>query len=279
VAYGAETCDAPGPGPGPGPGPTPSTRTVDIELTGSTGHQRVVLSPDFNIDALREGWAQGMDLITGAEGPEGQVLVMAERRTRAVQHLSYNTQEWPRDYVSQYWDDPDHVIRGVFGGASGWSVILSRVESVYVPSAQRAHENWGWTSQAYRLRAEWPRDVIREQWDEGRDITDVAYGPGGWMLVFSSETYWGSQGWDRAEDPEAKIRERWDDGYSITDLAYGEGQWTIVATKDAGISAQRWANSDTFPEADIREAWADGMHVQALDYGGGEWYVVFSQVR
>ena len=259
------------------PGPTASTRTVDIELTGTLGHQRVVFSPDFDADALREGWSQGLDLITGAEGPDGQVLVMARRRERAVQHVSYNTAEWPSDYVTQYWDDPDHVITGVFGGPSGWSVIMSRVESVYVPSAQRSLENWGWTSQSTRLHGEWPQDVIRELWAEDMDVTEIAHGPGGWVLVFSSETHWGAQGWDGTDDPGAKIRDRWNDGYSITDIAHDGSQWYIVATKNAGIGAQRWASSETFPEEEIREAWYDGMHVQAMDYGDGHWYVVFSQ--
>ena len=277
VAYGAETCTAPGSGPDPRPGPGVATRTVDIELTGSTGHQRVVFSPAFNLDALREGWSQGMDLVTGAEGPDGLVLVMARGRERGVQHVSYGTPEWPSDHVSRFWDDPDHVISGVFGGPAGWNVMMSRVESVYVPSAQRSLENWGWHSQSYRLREEWPRDVIREQWDEGKKITDIAYGPGGWMLVFSQETHWGAQGWDFAADPTAKIQERWDAGFSITDLAFGEGQWHLVATKNAGIGMQRWARSETFPEQEIRQAWSEGMHVQAIDYGGGMWYVVFSQ--
>jgi hypothetical protein len=237
----------------------------------------VIFSPDFNVDALREGWSQGLDLITGAEGPDGQVLVMARGRERAVQHVSYTTQAWPRDYVAQYGADPDHVITGVFGGPSGWNVVMSRVESVYVPSAQRSLENWGWTSQSWRLRAEWPRDDIRELWDEGKDITEIAHGPGGWLLVFSSETHWGAQGWDSTDDPEGKIRDRWNDGYSITDIAYDGSLWFLVATKNAGIGAQRWVSSDTFPEDEIRQAWAEGMHVQAMDYGGGLWYVVFSQ--
>jgi astacin len=277
VAYGAESCTQPGPTPGPTTAPTLPTRTLDREMTGSTGHQRIVMAATLNVDGLREGWSQGLDLVTGAESPEGQVIVMARAGARAVQHLSFNTPEWPADHVTEYWDDPDHVIRGVFGGESGWSVIMSRAESVYVPSAQRNLENWGWTSQSYRLRQAWDRDVIREQWDSGKDITDIAYGPGGWMYVFSRETHWGAQGWDRATDPTAKIQERWDAGFRITDIAFGEGQWAIIATKNAGIGEQRWTRSETFPEAAIQQAWDDGMHVQALDYGNGQWYVIFSE--
>ncbi len=284
-AYGAETCTPPGSGPAAGPAtaaPTtvgPSPRIVDLELTGSVGHQRVVFSADFNVDALREGWSQGLDLVTGAEGPGGQVIVMARGRERSVQHISYNTSEWPGDFVSQYWNDPDHVIKGVFGGPAGWSLIMNRVESVYVPSAGQSLENWGWHAQSWRLRARWPEGVVRELWDEGKDITDIAYGPGGWMLVFSQETHWGAQGWDRTDDLPAKIRERWDDGFSITDIAFGEGLWHLVATKNVGVGEQRWVRSETFPEQEIRRAWDDGMHIEALDYGAGLWYVVFSERR
>lgn len=227
VAYGAEPCTTPG--SGPGPGLRVATRTVDIELTGSTGHQRVVFSPTFNLDALREGWSQGMDLVTGAEGPEGLVLVMARGRERGVQHVSYGTPEWPSDHVTRFWDDPDHVIRGVFGGPSGWNVIMSRVESVHVPSAQRSLENWGWHSQSYRLREEWPRDVIREQWDQGRKITDLAFGEGQWHLVATKNAGIGMQRWARSETfPEQEIRQAWNDGMHVQAIDYGGGMWYVV---------------------------------------------------
>lgn len=170
-----------------------------------------------------------MDLVTGAEGPEGLVLVMARGRERGVQHVSYGTPEWPSDHVTRFWDDPDHVIRGVFGGASGWNVIMSRVESVHVPSAQRSLENWGWHSQSYRLREEWPRDVIREQWDQGRKITDLAFGEGQWHLVATKNAGIGMQRWARSETfPEQEIRQAWNDGMHVQAIDYGGGMWYVV---------------------------------------------------
>lgn len=284
AAYGAAACDAPpgptpNPNPGPTPGPTPgNTPILDINLTGAAGHQRIFYGPEFNVPGLRAGWSDNLDFVTGAQGPDGVALVMARGRERALQHVTFNKDAWPGDFISEYWNQSEPFrISGVFGGPQGWTVIMSRVENVYVPQAGQSLENWGWAAQSTRLRDSWPRDVIREQWDEGKDITDIAYGVDGWALIFSRETHYGPQGWDRREDPREVIGERWSDGYAITDIAYGEGLWHVVATKNAGIQRQRWVRSQTFPEAQIRRAWDDGMHVQALDYGGGWWYVIFSE--
>lgn len=272
--YGGAPC-APTGGPDP---ITPTTREVDLNLTGSIGHQRVVFGPDFDVEGLRVGWSDGLDFVTGAQGPQGTVLVSARGRSPAVQQVSYNTQAWPSEHIRQYWDeDPAYTISGVFGGPQGWTVIMSKVEDIYVPAAGANLDNWGWGVQSWRLRENWDREVIRELWDDDKLITDIAYGPGGWMIVGTAGTRWGAQGWDVREDPRDVIRERWDDGYSITDIAFGQGNWHIVATKDAGIGMQRWVRSETFPDAQIRQAWNDGMHVQAVDYGGGWWYVIFSQ--
>jgi hypothetical protein len=275
AVYGGAPCNPPG---GPSPDRRPAESAVNLDLTGSIGHQRVIFGPDFDVPGLRDAWSEGLDFVTGAQGPQGTVLVAARGNSTAQQQVSFNTAEWPGEHVREYWDEePDYTISGVFAGPQGWTVIMSRVSDVYTAAHGQSLDNWGWGSQSWRLRDNWERDVIRELWDDGKLLTDVAYGPDGWMLVGTSGTGWGAQGWDVREDPREIIRERWDDGYSITDLAFGQGNWHLVATKDAGIGMQRWVRSETFPEDQIRQAWNDGMHIQAIDYGAGWWYVVFSQ--
>ncbi|MDM8525860.1 S41 family peptidase [Desulfococcaceae bacterium HSG8] len=132
----------------------------------------------------------------------------------------------------------------------------------------------------YRQISEPPKErdeYIQEKWDEGYDISKMAYGDGSWTVVMSQGSGYDYQSYYADYYfPEVYIYGEWDEGYHITDLSYGDGTWFLVMSGGTGYTWQSCNITEDFPEQVIKEKWDEGYDITELTYGGGEWAVVTS---
>jgi len=119
---------------------------------------------------------------------------------------------------------------------------------------------------------------IQQAWQDGYDVTSLAYRPGQWGVVLSDGAGYGRQTWHAAADsPLPKIEELWSQGFEVTDLAYGNGRWVVVLSTEAGLGQQLWYRTSDSPKSYIEEQWQKGYDVTSLAYGDGAWAVVMSE--
>jgi hypothetical protein len=127
---------------------------------------------------------------------------------------------------------------------------------------------------------EFPGDAIRAKWQEGYDVTLLAYGDGAWVFVAARLPGNPLQYFTSSLDfPGAVIRAKWQEGYDVTSIAYGGGLWGLIMTKGAATLQQKYATETAFPGARIQAYWRDGYSITNLAYGQGVWGVVASKLR
>ena len=157
-------------------------------------------------------------------------------------------------------------ITSVTGASNGrWTVVMS--------------SRSGYKSQAHSGPSpSWPSNFVRESWDVGMDITEVAYCNDAWLVVTSGGPNFPNQryGWSSTGSLSAKMREYRDLGYHITDVAYGGGWWVVVASNVPSFDDQVYTTSSSFPSTFIRENWNNGYDITEWYYGNGMWVVVMT---
>ena len=52
-----------------------------------------------------------------------------------------------------------------------------------------------YNGQSYKKSSIFPKEWIKEKWDEDYDITEVAYGDGQWVVVMTGESGYYGQSW------------------------------------------------------------------------------------
>lgn len=83
------------------------------------------------------------------------------------------------------------------------------------------------------------KDDIKANWDEGRQITSVAYTKNGWFVTMAKncglygQTYYLTTDW-----PKDWVKEQYNEGKRITALAFSGEQWMIVFSNGSGYSGQ-----------------------------------------
>lgn len=149
-------------------------------------------------------------------------------------------------------------------GGGQWAVAMSQTS--------------GYTMQSWSTGTAFPRDWIREKWDDNYYITSITYGGGEWAVAMSQGTKYSTQSWKTdSAYPGPWIKEKWDENLRITSMAYGGGEWAVVMGKNTGITMQSWNKTSYFPRDWINEKWGDNYRITSMAYGGGEWAVVMSQ--
>lgn len=163
------------------------------------------------------------------------------------------------------------------GGSSGGQYFISEMT--------RGGGEWGivmskghpYSSQSYKRDAEWPREWIKEKWDDDGRITDLSYGSGEWVVTTSENSGLTVQSWKtNATWPSDWVQEKWDEDYHITDVTYGN-EWALIVSKNTGFSRQIWKKSEDWPREWVKSKWEADYKITSMDYGNGEWVVVMSK--
>jgi hypothetical protein len=77
-----------------------------------------------------------------------------------------------------------------------------------------------------------PRDEIEDGWNNGYQVTSLAYGEGAWTLVLSQTDNPPAQyTHTEAEFPDEEIAKGIANGYRPTSLVFADGLWALVMSK------------------------------------------------
>ncbi|MEM6769887.1 MAG: hypothetical protein AAF597_04795, partial [Bacteroidota bacterium] len=200
-----------------------------------------------------------------------------------------DTDKFTEQYVFNFYDkdEPMYDIllsynRGQPAAAPGGSGSGGKY---YITEMERGGGEWGvimskghpYSRQSYTRDPNWPRDWIKERWNENGRITDLSYGDGKWNVTTSENTGLTVQSWKTNDVwPSDWVKEKWDDGFYITEVTYGD-EWAVVASKNSAYTQQTWKKNPTWPRDWIKEKWDEGYKITSMDYGGGTWAVVMSK--
>ena len=206
--------------------------------------------------ALR-GWAiltvLGIGLMSG-------VGLSAQAKNESVR----NSTEVPNGLIQTGWNNGWHVT-SVTGASNGnWTVVMS--------------SRSGYRSQSIGWDSSFPGDFVRESWNDGKRITEIAYTNSTWLVVTSQGSGLRNQRYDWTSSPATKMGEFRNAGHHITDLAYGGGQWVVVGSSAASFGDQIYTSSGSFPATFISENWDDGYRITELAFGNGIWAVVMTEL-
>lgn len=122
-------------------------------------------------------------------------------------------------------------------------------------------------------------DKIRENWDNGKRITSIAYTEKGWFVTMAKNTSLSGQTYKLSSTwPKDWIKEKGDEGYYITACSYSGSQWIVVMSKGTGYTDQAW-NRNTWSELKtwIKEKWDKGYLITETAFNGTYWTVVMSK--
>ena len=173
----------------------------------------------------------------------------------------------PPQAVTDAGDDGPRIT-SVTGASNGyWTVVMS--------------SRSGYKTQAHSGSSpSWPRHFVRESWDAGMYITEVAYSNDAWLVVTSGAPSFQGQryGPSSTASLSSTMREYRDLGYHITDVAYGGRWWVVVGSNVPSFGDQVYTTSSSFPSAFIRESWNNGYDITEWYYGNDTWVVVMTKL-
>jgi len=124
--------------------------------------------------------------------------------------------------------------------------------------------------------------IIRKDWAKGYDISEIKYGNGKWIGVFtknSKETHQTYIVARRFSVVNNLLKEYWNKGYYITNIEHGLSEWIVVFEKNTSYTNQafeRRKKLDIFIDA-VNERWKDNFDLIDLEYGEGRWTGIFAE--
>jgi tetratricopeptide (TPR) repeat protein len=177
---------------------------------------------------------------------------------------SYRIGDWDGDWIREKWQS-GYSVTNLTYGPDGWTIVVA-VDSAI-------------DGQRIRFADAFPKDDIKEAWDEGFYVDQIVTYDGKWVLVASERAY-GGQSWMRRDklhydEVLSRLREKG----AITDLSYSAGTWVMINSRGSGISDQKVETGTSFPQAAIAKWIGRGYALTQLVHGNGTWWAVFSKGR
>jgi len=126
------------------------------------------------------------------------------------------------------------------------------------------------------------QSLIRKEWGMGYDITELKYGNGKWIGIFtkvqkdSHQTYVVAPRWDGVNNV---LESYWKKGYYMTQIEHGLAEWIVVFEKNTGYTNQSYERRktlDAFSDA-VEKRWKEGYDLIDLEYGQGRWTGIFAE--
>jgi len=126
------------------------------------------------------------------------------------------------------------------------------------------------------------RKIIKQRWSESYDISEIKYGSGKWIGVFTKtakethQTYIVARRWSGVNNI---LPEYWKKGYYVTGIEHGLSEWIVVLEKNTPYTNQafeRRKNLDDFYVA-VEQRWKEGFDLIDLEYGQGRWTGIFAE--
>ncbi|MEI8006206.1 MAG: AAA family ATPase [Bacteroidota bacterium] len=123
-----------------------------------------------------------------------------------------------------------------------------------------------------------PADAVTEGWNNGIDISHVAYGSSSWAVLMAEKTgFTGQRYFQRSEFPAKAIDEGWKENYYISNITWGDSNWVLIMSQGCGYTDQQWKCGSKFPSKDVEKTIKAGFHISYVTYGEGRWVIVLSK--
>ncbi|MEP4034135.1 tetratricopeptide repeat protein [Roseibium polysiphoniae] len=232
-------------------------------------HQRAVsLAKEGSLVRARVAFERGAKIAPYAplardyEAFRQVTFALLSRTPSGARGETYRSGDWDGDWISEKWQ-ADYSITNLTWGADKWTVVMASDETI---GAQRI-----------RFSDAFPKEDIKQAWDDGFFVDRLVPYEGSWLLLASERDY-SVQSWARRDTLDKnelmnRIREKGE----ITDLSFDGGSWVIVNTRGSGMRDQKVETDDSFPAAAIEKWSAQGYALSQLAYGSGSWWAVFSR--
>ncbi len=174
----------------------------------------------------------------------------------------------PSEKIQQGWNNGKHIIAAAYTDISGWVISMAA--------------NTGFRRQKYTSAPQWPQQWIEEQWYEGYQITQVAYGMDEWFIVMTKQCGLSNQqvatlpDWDNTSN---YIRKWWAENHRITSICCNGNLWTVVMSKVPEVSVQRYDFHHTWAKIStkVKGNWDLGFYISSLTWGVREVCAIFSK--
>lgn len=208
-------------------------------------------------------------------------ITKAQNQTILIteQALPYTNQTWfysgkgnnlQEDNITEKWNKQNLRITSAAYTNNGWFVTMAK--------------NTGIGMQTYSYTNQWPREWIKNKWEENYSITSVAKGKDKWFIVMSQgldykqQSYWRNS-WDKLT---GWIKEKWSNGYYITDIAYDGSHWSVVMSQTKKFISQGYLwcyNYESLQKNIKEEIWDKRYHIHFIESTGEKYLVVYGKYR
>ena len=160
------------------------------------------------------------------------------------------------------------VLANGFDGESVWAAAMEKTSKV------------SYTEQKIKTSNEFPSDWIKQEWDNGLNISAFDYDEykNQFTVLMSKGNGLQPQSWKKSDTfPKDWVTEKWNNDYQITSMTYGNGNWYLAMNKNTGYITQRWKTSYEIPRDWIIDNWNEGYAITSATYGNGVWAITMTQ--
>ena len=123
------------------------------------------------------------------------------------------------------------------------------------------------TQQKYKLASPWPESWVKEQWNEGYRITELATIDDEWMVILSKDSGIRKQCWEiHPTYPSDVVHRRWESGLRITCATSVSDRLCIIMSRYSDYDSQHEVlrRSNAWPSDWVKEMWADNHFLTTI---------------
>lgn len=214
---------------------------------------------DFPDAKVQEKWKQGYYIIDVAYGgPSAKYYVAFSKMP------GYTDQLWRARYSRK---DIMADIDASWKTGTGYRVT----NLVFIDGIWRMVATQGTPikEQLYFFDDVFPEEKIKNYWGQGYDITDMVYGPEGWLIVMS-------QGYNYVQRyKKLETSNEWNnqiildykkEGYYLSHVCKAGNAWYMLFNKDAKVTAAEYHNTDSFKAGTVTGMWDQFFYVDKVIY-------------
>lgn len=137
-----------------------------------------------------------------------------------------------------------------------------------------------YSEQKIKKSNQFPDKWIKQQWDEGLNISAFDYDENKeqFVVLMSKWKALQPQSWKKSDTfPKDWVIGKWNEDYQITSVMYGAGNWYLAMNKNTGFTDQKWKTSYDIPRDWIIDNWNENYAITSATYGNGVWALAMSK--
>lgn len=156
-------------------------------------------------DWIEKKWDEDKMITEVAYGDGKWAVVMSSGSEYSDQRYIVS-KKWPKEWLNENWKTTDYIISSLAYGAGHWVIVLSKIPGKRLMQRIRAGD-------------EFPSDEVSQCWQDGYDVTTMAYGDE-WVVILT-KGYDLVQSYEEGSSfPKTWVKEKWDGGYAISEAIY-----------------------------------------------------------